>query len=192
MDTFNPDQVLSEAYQKAPKAVQEYIDSGAFEALLEKMRRELRLSRETTAAAGFEILMAILGIADPTELPISLDVDAKVPRESLDKLVTLLNDDVFTPLKRKATDAPPAPVTAPRPPAPIAPAPPINRLTPAAQPTPVLSKPVSAPAPQPVATKPTVPPPPTATPATTSPKESLSPSLSTPAKTHDPYREPIE
>ncbi|GEM_PF-2297249 len=153
-------ELYKEAFNRAPKDVQDYIASGDLEKFLTRMRTQFRLPDSVAALAGHEIVMALLNITNPDELPVAFEVDARVPDEVIDPLVIEVREAVFGPLRAKLEKVGLIPVDASskesaKEAAEVAPPPPINRLKPALKP----EVPVTAPVP------PTPPvPPPTAAP----------------------------
>lgn len=141
-------EIFTQAYDRAPKQVQQYLSSGEFEVFLKRLKDQFRLSDGMAGDAGNEILMSILNIVDPKELAVGLEVDAHIPEELLDPMLDEIRKAIFGPLREKMEKdgvipaAKPADVPAPAP---------INRLTPAAKPTPVTPVVPPAPAAAPVA-----------------------------------------
>ncbi|MBP9816539.1 MAG: hypothetical protein KBD05_00715 [Candidatus Pacebacteria bacterium] len=118
------DEVIQEAWDRAPSYVRETLTSAEFQNFLKSLEVRFKIPADIAGAAAYEIYLALLGITKPKELPVYLEVDARVPNSAMDALVTALDAEVFAPLLEKAgvTKQPKAKADLPEPP-------PINRLS---------------------------------------------------------------
>ncbi len=118
------DEAIQEAWDAAPPYVREMLASAEFQNFLKSFEVRFKISPDSAGAASYEVVIALLGITRPEQLPAALAAYALVPDSKMDALITALDEEVFAPLLEKAgvTKQPKTNSELPEPP-------PINRLS---------------------------------------------------------------
>ncbi len=110
------DAVLKEAYHQAPPYIQKYLIEGKLDTFMTALTSHFGLHADVAEKVENEILMTVLGMTPPNELPANLTNVAGVAPGLVDPIIGELNTAVFVPL-RESLQKTPASVAAPQTPA---------------------------------------------------------------------------
>lgn len=150
--------LLAQAYNSAPLYVQDFLDEDKFSDFMLDLQAEMKMHADTATNVSNQILLTLLGVIEPGELPAELK-NAGLEEAVIPEVIKKVNDSIFAPLQEEARKGALAPAaSAPRAQASSAPATPIVSV-----PAPVAPLPAPAPLPTPLPTpapEPILPPPP--------------------------------
>ena len=134
---------LVRVYEAAPEAIRNFIDEDGVDAFALRMQSRMKLHVDVAQELANRILLTLLGVIEPTNLPAELKT-AGVADEQVDEVLKAANEAIFLPLREEMRNAPQAPA---QPQVPVqAPSSPQAPLV--SVPTPIAMP--QAPAPQPV------------------------------------------
>jgi hypothetical protein len=100
------DIALAAAYSAAPKHIQDFIYSGNLLHFLEQIRSTHDLPIDKMDKLAKEIVMTLVGILEPAELPINLRVEVDLPEELVNPIVEDVNRLIFVPLGQQTRHQP--------------------------------------------------------------------------------------
>lgn len=93
--------ILLENYKVAPKAVQTFISSGALDKFIQETQAKYKLHIDVAGRLSNEILLVLLGVTDPNELPKNVLNEALISEADFASLFKDINDWVFLPIRQQ-------------------------------------------------------------------------------------------
>ncbi len=107
MDTLTTEEnQLLATFQNTPPFIQEFIESGEFSAFTEKLSTKFGFTPDMRTDVSNEILMVLLGVSSPNELPQNLATEAGVGEILIPDIIEEVRNGVFEPLIAKGGGEP--------------------------------------------------------------------------------------
>ena len=104
MKPQNPSELLLEAYKLAPVSVREFIDAGGTERLSEALVAQGGFDETTIAKIENEVVLAILGITNPSDFEANLEKEAGVRTDLAQTALRIATEEIFGPLALMETE----------------------------------------------------------------------------------------
>ncbi len=98
-ETNNQDQILKDAFTALPKVLQDAITNADVQANLRKLAEVHKLHLDKWTVLENEIMMALLGITDPTDLTHAISEQVGVPLEQAQQIADSVASIVFDPIQ---------------------------------------------------------------------------------------------
>lgn len=98
-ETNNQDQILKDAFTSLPKVLQDAITNADIQANLRKLAKVHKLHLDKWTVLENEIMMALLGITDPTDLPHAISEQVGIPLEQAQQISSSVAEIVFDPIQ---------------------------------------------------------------------------------------------
>lgn len=97
-ETTSQDQQLLATFENAPPFIRAFVEDGEFSAFVERLADKFSLETGLRARISNELLMTLLGITSPTELPDNLRNEAGVPEAFIPGIIEEAREGIFEPL----------------------------------------------------------------------------------------------
>jgi hypothetical protein len=101
MDTSTTQNIIAEAYKKAPVYIQNFVTSGKLDLLATSLHEKLALHLDELAQLQQELLFAVLGITPLSELPQTLEDEIGLTPEQVDEILGEVNTQILEPLRNE-------------------------------------------------------------------------------------------